>query len=198
MKNIPALNVLVIDNYDSFTYNLVHLLHKILNKKPVVVLNDEIDSVAVESFDKIIVSPGPGLPAEAGTLLTFLKKYIPQKSILGVCLGHQAIVEALGGKLMNLPSVFHGIATTMHVVNRPEQQDDLFANLPATFEAGRYHSWVADETYFPQELEVTVRDAQNYIMAFRHKKFEVQGVQFHPESILTPFGEQIIRNWLAM
>lgn len=198
MKISKTPRVLVIDNYDSFTYNLVHLLHKLLPEKPVVVFNDQIDVDAARNFDKIIVSPGPGIPSEAGSLIPFLHRFIPLKPILGVCLGHQAIVEALGGKLINLPDVYHGIATFMHLTNRPEKGKDLFENIPEKFEAGRYHSWVADEKYFPRDLIITARDDRKNIMAFRHKHYPVHGVQFHPESVLTPWGEQILVNWLMM
>lgn len=190
--------VLVFDNYDSFTYNLVHLLEKILHKKVTVKRNDEITLEEVDLFDKIIVSPGPGIPGEAGLLLPLLKKYIPSKSILGVCLGHQAIAESLGGRLINLEEVFHGIATPVQIINRAQKGTDIFENVPNVFDAGRYHSWIVDEKTLPGELIVTAKDQNNLIMAFRHKTFPIHGVQFHPESILTPYGEQILRNWLSM
>lgn len=189
--------VLVFDNYDSFTYNLVHLLEKILHEKVTVVRNDEIALDEVDYFDKIILSPGPGIPKEAGLLLPLLKKYIPSKSILGVCLGHQAIAEALGGTLINLDDVFHGIATQVQVIDRAENGKDIFKNVPNIFEAGRYHSWIVHEETLPKQLIVTAKDKHNLIMAFRHTIFPVYGVQFHPESILTPCGEQIIRNWIS-
>ncbi|MEO7210909.1 MAG: aminodeoxychorismate/anthranilate synthase component II [Chitinophagaceae bacterium] len=190
--------ILVFDNYDSFTYNLVHLIEKILHAKVDVVRNDQITLEEVDAYDKIILSPGPGIPSEAGLLLPLIKKYHATKPILGVCLGHQAIAEALGGSLINLEDVFHGIATPVQIINRPEDGNDIFKNIPDTFEAGRYHSWIVDEKTLPAELIVTAKDQHNLIMAFRHKTFQLYGVQFHPESILTPCGEQIIRNWLSL
>ena len=191
------MKILVFDNYDSFTYNLVHLVEKILHQKVEVFRNDEIALEKIKEYDKIILSPGPGIPVEAGLLLEVIKEYASTKSILGVCLGHQAIGEAFGGRLVNLSTVFHGVATSMRVVS-PESgvRSQLFEGLPNEFEAGRYHSWIVSDENFPEELEVTARDENNYIMALQHKNFDVQGVQFHPESILTPRGEDILRNWL--
>ena len=189
--------ILVFDNYDSFTYNLVHLLEKIVHEKVDVVLNNQLTLEEVDQYDKIIISPGPGIPSEAGLLLSLLKKYIPSKNILGVCLGLQAIAEALGGSLLNLAEVYHGVATPVHIVNRAVGGNDIFENVPDDFEAGRYHSWIVNEATLPAELIVTARDGNNLVMAFSHKKLKIHGVQFHPESILTPYGEQIIRNWLA-
>jgi anthranilate synthase component II len=202
------MKILVFDNYDSFTYNLVHLVKKIVPDQVDVYRNDEIPLEKVASYDKIILSPGPGLPSEAGELLPLIKSYASQKSILGVCLGHQAIGEAFGGKLINLKQVYHGVATPVRIVNGQWSMvsetnspltihhSRLFEGMPETFEVGRYHSWVISEEGFPDELEVTARDENDYIMALQHKSFDVQGVQFHPESILTPQGEQILRNWL--
>lgn len=187
------MNILIFDNYDSFTYNLVHLIEEIGGHQLSVFRNDEIPLEKVVDFDKIILSPGPGVPAEAGLLLPLIESYASQKSILGVCLGHQAIAEAFGAKLSNLESVYHGIATTIH---QTEVESLLFEGLGDTFEVGRYHSWVVNEDSIPNELQVTARDEQGYIMAFQHEKFDVQGVQFHPESVLTPDGLQIMRNWL--
>jgi anthranilate synthase component 2 len=192
--------ILVFDNYDSFTYNLVHLVEKLLHQKVEVFRNDRIPLEKVKGFDKIILSPGPGVPAEAGLLLPLIREYAATKSILGVCLGHQAIGEAFGGKLVNLSTVYHGVATPIKIsatLPTPRSQNHLFTGLPATFEVGRYHSWVLSEEGFPEELEVTARDENNYIMALRHKKYDVQGVQFHPESVLTPKGEEIMKNWLG-
>ncbi len=189
--------VLVFDNYDSFTYNLVHLVEKILHTKVDVVRNDQISLEDVDQYDKIILSPGPGIPSEAGLLLPLIKKYYATKSILGVCLGHQAIAEALGGSLINLEEVFHGIATPVEIIDRPGDGKDLFENVPGSFDAGRYHSWIVDEKTLPEDLIITAKDQNNLIMAFRHKTYKIHGVQFHPESILTPYGEQIIRNWLS-
>lgn len=186
--------ILVFDNYDSFTYNLVHLVEKILHQKVEVFRNDQIALEKVKDYDKIILSPGPGIPEEAGLLLPLIKEYAATKSILGVCLGHQAIGEAFGGKLTNLSTVYHGVATNINILNA---KAPLFAGLPAEIEVGRYHSWVISEEGFPKDLEITARDANNYIMALQHKKYDVQGVQFHPESVLTPVGEKILRNWLG-
>ena len=188
------MKILVFDNYDSFTYNLVHLVEKITHIKVEVYRNDQITLEQVNNYDKIILSPGPGIPEEAGLLLPLIKKYAATKSILGVCLGHQAIGEAFGGTLTNLTTVYHGVATPVKIDVTKKAQ--LFEGLPETLEVGRYHSWIIAEENFPVELEVTARDENNYIMALQHKKFDVQGVQFHPESILTPEGEKIMRNWL--
>src|SRR6185369_8934546 len=215
------MKILVFDNYDSFTYNLVHLVEKILHQKVEVHRNDQIPLDKVKDYDKIILSPGPGIPEEAGLLLPLIKEYAASKSILGVCLGHQAIGEAFGGRLINLNDVYHGVATPVRVVNRessimngklssrlaspvaaeglPQAQHvsrALFEGLPEEFEAGRYHSWIVSDENFPKELEVTARDENNFIMALQHKNYDVQGVQFHPESVLTPKGETILRNWL--
>ena len=189
------MKILVFDNYDSFTYNLVHLVEKILHLKVDVFRNDEIALEKVKEYDKIILSPGPGLPEEAGMLLPLIKEYASSKSILGVCLGHQAIGEAFGGKLVNLSTVYHGVATNCQLAIDNCQ---LFKGLPDEIEVGRYHSWIVSDENFPKELEVTARDENNYIMALQHKSYDVQGVQFHPEGVLTPLGEQIMRNWLAV
>ena len=154
--------------------------------------NDQIKMEKVKEYDKIILSPGPGIPVEAGLLLPLIKEYAATKSILGVCLGHQAIGQAFGGELVNLSTVFHGVATSCEL----RASSPLFRGLPDTIEVGRYHSWVVSDENFPAELEITARDANNYIMGLQHKKFDVQGVQFHPESVLTPMGEEIMRNWL--
>ncbi len=192
------MKLLVFDNYDSFTYNLVHLVEKILGTKVTVVRNDQIDLDAVNTFDKIILSPGPGIPSEAGLLLPLIKAYAAKKSILGVCLGHQAIGEAFGGKLVNLSTVYHGLATPIQLepVSSKQQTNDIFQGFENELIVGRYHSWVISDEGFPEELEITARDHNNYIMALRHKTYDVQGVQFHPESVLTPEGEKILRNWL--
>ena len=188
------MKILVFDNYDSFTYNLVHLVEKISHEKVDVYRNDQIALEKVKAYDKIILSPGPGIPEEAGLLLPLIKEYASTKSILGVCLGHQAIGEAFGGTLINLSTVYHGVATPIEVDEI--KKSELFEGMNKTIEVGRYHSWIIDEKNFPDELEITARDENNYIMALQHKKFDVQGVQFHPESILTPEGEKIMRNWL--
>jgi anthranilate synthase component 2 len=192
------MKILVFDNYDSFTYNLVHLVEKILHQKVDVYRNDEIALERVKDYDKIILSPGPGIPEEAGLLLPLIKEYASSKSILGVCLGHQAIGEAFGGKLVNLSTVYHGVATEIQVGSQKSGvRSQLFNGLPDKIEVGRYHSWVVSDENFPGELEITARDENNFIMGLQHKKYDVQGVQFHPESVLTPKGEQIMRNWLV-
>lgn len=219
------MKILVFDNYDSFTYNLVHLVEKILHQKVDIYRNDQIPLEKVKEFDKIILSPGPGIPEEAGLLLPLIKEYASTKSILGVCLGHQAIGQAFGGTLVNLTSVYHGVATKIHTVKSEKSEvknediravsrltsfdvnitseipsgnkQSLFAGLPNEFTVGRYHSWVVSEDGFPSELEITARDENGMIMALQHKTYDVQGVQFHPESVLTPDGEVIMRNWLT-
>ena len=188
------MKILVFDNYDSFTYNLVHLVEKITQLKVDVYRNDRITLEKVGEYDKIILSPGPGIPEEAGLLLPLIKQYASTKSILGVCLGHQAIAEAFGGKLVNLATVFHGVATSIKIVNTKSK---ILSGLPNEIEVGRYHSWIVSDEDFPAELEVTARDDNGYIMGLQHKKFDVQGVQFHPESVLTPDGEMMMRNWLT-
>lgn len=193
------MKILVFDNYDSFTYNLVHLVEKIIHGKVAVYRNDQLPLDKVKEYDKIILSPGPGIPKEAGMLLPLIKEYASTKSMLGVCLGHQAIGEAFGGKLINLSTVYHGVATPIRLtgVDSPvTPHHSLFENLPPELEVGRYHSWIISDEGFPAELEVTARDENDYIMALQHKRYDVQGVQFHPESVLTPLGEQILRNWL--
>ncbi len=189
------MKILVFDNYDSFTYNLVHLVEKITHGKVQVFRNDQIPLEDVKAYDKIILSPGPGVPDEAGLLLPLIKEYASTKSILGVCLGHQAIGEAFGGKLTNLTSVYHGVATPIKILN---QQSEILQGLGDTIEVGRYHSWVINREGFPEELEITAEDEKGFIMALQHKTFDVQGVQFHPESVLTPDGEKIMRNWLKV
>ena len=186
--------ILLFDNYDSFTYNIVHLVEKILHIKVDVYRNDEIAMGKVKDYDKIILSPGPGIPEEAGMLLPLIKEYASSKSILGVCLGHQAIAEAFGAKLINLETVFHGIATPIKILDR---NDPLYKGLDEVVEVGRYHSWIVSDINFPDTLEIKAVDENNYIMGLKHKNFDVQGVQFHPESVLTPCGEKIIRNWLG-
>jgi anthranilate synthase component II len=187
------MRILVFDNYDSFTYNLVHLIEKITHSKVDVFRNNEIPLEMVASYDKIVLSPGPGLPSEAGLLEPLIKEYAASKSILGVCLGHQAIGEVFGGKLTNLSTVYHGVATPIDIINR---EAPVLKNLPAEIEVGRYHSWVVSEEDFPSDLEITAVDKNGYIMGLQHKNYDVQGVQFHPESVLTPLGEVIMRNWL--
>ncbi|MGN6602271.1 MAG: anthranilate synthase component II, partial [Ginsengibacter sp.] len=193
------MKILIFDNYDSFTYNLVHVVEKILHQKVDVYRNDKIPLEKIKEYDKIILSPGPGLPSESGLLLPLIKEYASSKSILGVCLGQQAIAEAFGGRLLNLKEVYHGVATKINVnENRDVSENDVFKNLPSELEVGRYHSWIVNKKDFPNELEITARDENEYIMALRHKSFDVQGVQFHPESVLTPLGEKMIKNWLSV
>ncbi|MCX6204072.1 MAG: aminodeoxychorismate/anthranilate synthase component II [Bacteroidetes bacterium] len=187
------MKILVFDNYDSFTYNLVQLIREMAPKALVEVhRNNEIALEQVKAFDKILLSPGPGLPVESGLLLPLLKEYAASKSILGVCLGQQAIGETFGGQLTNLSKVYHGIATPVHVTS----PSSLFEGMPNTFEVGRYHSWVVDEKNFPSDLTITSKDDQGYIMSLEHKNYDVKGVQYHPESVLTPLGATIISNWL--
>jgi len=185
------MNIAVIDNYDSFTYNLVHYLED-LNAIVTVFRNDEFELNELEKFTKIVLSPGPGIPDEAGLLKEVIKKYAATKSIFGVCLGLQAIGEVFGGKLVNLEKVFHGVATTIKIV----ENDFIFNNLPSEFEVGRYHSWVVSNENISDGLIITAIDENNQIMALKHEIYDVRGVQFHPESVLTPFGKQILKNWL--
>ncbi|MDZ4663334.1 MAG: aminodeoxychorismate/anthranilate synthase component II [Bacteroidota bacterium] len=186
------MKLLVLDNYDSFTYNLVHLVEKVSDAKISVVRNDKIALAEIANFDKILLSPGPGLPKDAGIMPQLLKTYCSSKSILGVCLGMQAIAENFGGSLHNLETVYHGIATSVNII----ETDSLFINCPPTFKVGRYHSWVVDPSSLPDTLKVTAVDEQNNIMALEHKTLDVKGVQFHPESILSEYGELMISNWL--
>jgi anthranilate synthase component 2 len=190
------MKILVFDNYDSFTYNLVHLVEKITHEKVDVYRNDKIPLEKIKGYDKIILSPGPGIPEEAGLLLPLIKEYASSKPILGVCLGHQAIGQAFGGKLINLSSVFHGVATPVKLKGENIKASDLFEGLADQIEVGRYHSWVVSKDNFPADLEITAEDETGMIMGLQHKTFDVQGVQFHPESVLTPDGETIMRNWL--
>ena len=192
------MKILIFDNYDSFTYNLVHLVEKILHEKVEVFRNDQIALEEVKKFDRIILSPGPGIPSEAGLLLPLIKEYAASKPILGVCLGHQAIGEAFGAELVNLSTVYHGVATKVKVNNQKfAGKKSLFNEVPEEIEVGRYHSWIVSDKNFPEELEITAQDENGYVMALQHRKYDVQGVQFHPESVLTPEGEKIMRNWLA-
>jgi anthranilate synthase component 2 len=185
------MKVLVIDNYDSFTYNLVYLLRE-LGQNPVVWRNDQFELEQVEAFEKILLSPGPGIPSEAGLMPSLIKAYAAQKSILGVCLGHQALGEAFGGKLVNLSQVFHGVSTTVRLRNT----HSFFKGLPAEIQVGRYHSWVVSRENFPKALQILAEDKEGAIMALAHKNLDITGVQFHPESVMTPYGRQMIQNWL--
>lgn len=184
--------VLVIDNYDSFTYNLVHLINE-LGYEAVVWRNDKFKLEDVAAYDKILLSPGPGIPEEAGLLLAVIKTYASTKSIMGVCLGQQAIAQAFGGTLLNLGRPMHGIATPITILDKAEL---TFKDCPDLIEVGRYHSWVVNPTGLPASLKVTAIDSDGQIMALRHVKYDVCGVQFHPESVLTPNGKQMMKNWL--
>ena len=191
--------ILIYDNYDSFTYNLVQMVERILGQRVEVHRNDAIPLDEVEAFDGIIISPGPGIPEEAGELLPLIRRYAATKPILGVCLGHQAIGQVFGGTLVNLEQVYHGVASEVSLVEglKPSQHgNDWYEGLGPAVTVGRYHSWVVDGDLFPDVLQVTARDAEGRVMALRHRDHDVQGVQFHPESILTPQGERMLRNWL--
>jgi len=190
---------LVLDNYDSFTYNLVHLAKEILEEEIDVFRNDEITIDEASKYEKILLSPGPGIPEEAGILLPLIKALSPTHSILGVCLGHQAIGQVFGGTLTNLSKVYHGVATTIEIEPNLEpsvEKNDWFIGLDQRQMVGRYHSWVVNAEALPEELKVTSKDALGMIMSLRHKTFDVQGVQFHPESVLTENGRQMLENWL--
>ncbi len=184
--------VLMIDNYDSFTYNLVHYLEE-LGCEVVVKRNDQLTLEEVEPFENIVLSPGPGIPDEAGLLKPIIKKYGPTKRILGVCLGQQAIAEVFGGTLVNLDQVYHGIATPITITG----EDHIFEGIPKEIQVGRYHSWVVD-TNLPDDLMATSFDENGQIMSLKHKTYDVRGVQFHPESVLTPHGKQMLKNWLKL
>lgn len=186
------MKILVFDNYDSFTYNLVQIIEQIVDEKVDVFRNDQIPLENIEKYDKIILSPGPGIPEEAGILLELIKKYAPTKSIFGVCLGQQAIAEAFGGSLINLSEIYHGVATESNQI----KEHSIFRNLPKTLEVGRYHSWAVNPENFPEELEITSIDNNGMIMSLKHKTYDVHAVQYHPESILTPNGREILENFL--
>lgn len=187
------MRIVIIDNYDSFTYNLSHLV-KELGADVTVYRNDQFELRDLETFNKIILSPGPGIPEEAGLLLDVIKAYKGKKPILGVCLGHQAIGEVFGGELTNLSEVFHGVATE----GTQFGHDEIFKGLPRRIMMGRYHSWVVSKENFPDCLEITAESDEGQIMALKHKNYDIRGIQFHPESVLTPDGKTIIRNWLNL
>ena len=184
--------ILVIDNYDSFTFNLVHYLED-LEAEVTVFRNDTFDLEEILPFDKIVLSPGPGIPNEAGLLKQVIATYAATKSILGICLGHQAIAEVFGGRIRNLATVYHGVATPIEITI---QDETLFKGIPNKIDVGRYHSWVVNSEDLPETLEITSTDQQGHIMSLRHKTLDVRGVQFHPESILTPNGKKILENWV--
>lgn len=189
---MKSVKILLFDNYDSFTYNLVHVIKSLGYEDVDVYRNDKIELSQIDQYDKIILSPGPGIPYEAGLMMQLIEQYADKKSILGVCLGHQAIGEAFGGTLENIPTVFHGVQTAINIVS----EDYIFAGLPKQIQAGRYHSWIVSNKNLPADIEVTAIDDQGDIMALKHKKFDLHGVQFHPESILTPDGKRIIQNFI--
>ncbi|MDR0419183.1 MAG: aminodeoxychorismate/anthranilate synthase component II [Prevotellaceae bacterium] len=187
------MKILVFDNYDSFTYNLVHMLRQLNAQNVDVIRNDKIALESISTYDKIILSPGPGIPSESGILLPLIKEYAASKSILGVCLGEQAIGEAFGAQLINLDNVYHGVATNINII----KEDILFNGLSNTIEVGRYHSWIVSQKAFPYDtLDITAVDDEGNIMALAHKTYDVRGVQFHPESVLTSQGLKMIENWL--
>jgi len=188
------MKILVLDNYDSFTYNLVQYIERVLKRAVEVKRNDQLKLEEVEAYDKILISPGPGIPVEAGISLDLIREYGPVKSILGVCLGHQAIAEAYGGSITNLSTVYHGVTGQMKQLVNDEY---LFDGVPAEFDAGRYHSWVVEHDTLPRDLEITVENDEGYIMAIRHREHDVRGVQFHPESVLTEYGGRMILNWIS-
>ncbi|EAR11733.1 anthranilate synthase component II [Polaribacter irgensii 23-P] len=187
------MKILILDNYDSFTYNLVHMVEKITGNFPAVFRNDEITIEEVGNYDVIMLSPGPGIPDEAGILKEVIRTYAGSKPIFGVCLGLQAITEVFGGTIINLENVFHGVATAMRVT---DANAIIFKGVPETFLAARYHSWAATDMGFPEEIQVTARDEDGLIQAIQHKVFPISAVQFHPESILTDVGEQLLRNFI--
>lgn len=191
LKNTEYMKIVIIDNYDSFTYNLSHLV-KALGADVTVYRNDQFKLSDLQQFDKIILSPGPGIPTEAGLLMDVIAEYKGKKPILGVCLGHQAIGESFGGTLTNLSDVFHGVQTDIDIT----VDDYVFAGLNKRIPVGRYHSWVVDAKGFPADLEITAVSEEGQVMALRHKTFDIRGIQFHPESVLTPDGKQMIKNWL--
>lgn len=189
------MKILLLDNYDSFTFNLFQLVGEVGGTAPDVVRNDKITLEEVEKYDKILLSPGPGLPSEAGIMPELVKEFAPRKSILGVCLGHQCIAETFGARLENLARVCHGLGIETSV---EDENEPLFRGLPKTFQSGRYHSWSVSRENLPASLKITASDREGRIMALSHREFDVRGIQFHPESVLTPEGAAIMRNWLEL
>ena len=187
--------ILVLDNYDSFTYNLVHYIQNLTDEPVDVFINDEISLDNIDKYDKIVLSPGPGIPVEAGICIDLVKKYAKTKSILGVCLGHQAIAEAFGAKLINLDKVYHGVSSNISVFT---SGDPLYNELPEKFEGGRYHSWVVSKEDLPACFTITCEDDNGLIMGISHNEYDVKGVQFHPESVLTKYGKKVMDNWLRL
>ncbi|MFK7951262.1 MAG: aminodeoxychorismate/anthranilate synthase component II [Ekhidna sp.] len=189
------MKTIVIDNYDSFTYNLVHILRELgLNDDLRIVRNDQFELDEIEEYQNILLSPGPGLPENAGLMPKLIERFAPSKKILGVCLGHQGIGEAFGSKLLNLPQVYHGMVTPIEL----QKEDQIFEGLPNVFNVCRYHSWVIDKTSISDQLEVTSVAENGNVMSVKHKKHNVRGVQFHPESIMTEHGKKLIENWLSL
>jgi len=187
------MKILVLDNYDSFTYNLVHILKELTKGSVDVFRNDEIGLEEIGKYDKILISPGPGLPDQAGITKKMIGHFAPFKSILGVCLGCQAIAEVYGGSLINLDKVYHGVETNIQVIDEGER---LFTDIPETFTAGRYHSWVVSEEGLPSVIKITAKDDEGSIMAISHETYDLRGVQFHPESVMTKYGKQLLLNWI--
>jgi anthranilate synthase component II len=187
------MKLLIIDNYDSFTYNIVQIVGELYYSDFEIRKNNEISISTINHFDKILISPGPGIPSEAGSILQIIKKYSPTKSILGICLGHQAIAEVFGAHLIRMPSVAHGVAKRVTII---DQNDYIFQGIPSSIEVGLYHSWTVAENKLPISLKITARTDDGMIMAIAHGEFDVKGIQFHPESIMTKFGRKIISNWL--
>lgn len=189
------MKILVLDNYDSFTYNLVHIIRELgYSNQLAIFRNDKISLEEIDAYDKILLSPGPGIPSEAGVMPELIKRYFDKKAILGVCLGHQAIAEGFGGKIYNLSDVYHGVAEKIEITNK---HDYLFKDIPNKIMACRYHSWAVTNEDLPSELEITAKDEANIIMAMQHKKYDIHGVQFHPESIMTEYGKKMMENWLT-
>lgn len=193
-ENQLLLKLLIIDNYDSFTHNLVQLVEQADVTEYLLVKNDQLLKLSSDSFDKILISPGPGIASEAGDLLSFLKQNLEEKSILGICLGYEAIAEICGGKLVQMPQPMHGIRNMGKVLADAE----IFNGLPSDFYIGHYHSWIIEQKSFPEELESSLEDENGLIMAFRHRKLDLRGLQFHPESIMTEYGFEMVRNWLKL
>jgi anthranilate synthase/aminodeoxychorismate synthase-like glutamine amidotransferase len=186
--------IAIIDNYDSFTYNLLHYLEEITNEEVVVYFNDQVEIQELENFDALVISPGPGIPSEAGKTIDIIQYFAGKKPILGICLGHQAIAEAFGGSLRQLDQVLHGVVRVCSI----KSDDEIFTGISSAFETGRYHSWVPDEKSFPDCLEILATDDTNCIMILKHKELNIYGMQFHPESIMTPEGKLLLKNWVGL
>lgn len=187
------MRILILDNYDSFTYNLLHYINEMVNVPVDIARNDQIDLESIDKYTHILLSPGPGLPDDAGILKDVIRTYAPTKSIFGVCLGMQAIGEVYGGQLINLDKVYHGVAMPITVTQKDEL---IFQGMPGTIQVGRYHSWVVNHETLPENLIITATDEDNRLMALRHIEYDVRGVQFHPESVLTEYGKKMIENWV--